>query len=147
MKPLLNSARQPGRNLERHETSTTSFTHSHMLWHKKPTTKQNYEIMHKAIVLILMILPIVCTGQKSPIGKPGLTMAYISEAKDLPGSVVRKFRLTLGAVKEKNGVPYQWFQLNAVKENNQTFSIWILSSDYPSESVKTAQDNILRYNL
>ncbi len=92
-----------------------------------------------------MIFPIVCTGQKYPIGKPGLTLTYSSEAKDLPGSVVRKFGLTLGAVEEKNAVPYQWFQLNAVKENNQTFSVWILSSGYPSESVKIAQDNILRY--
>ena len=103
--------------------------------------------MHKVIVLIGLVLPFVCTGQEYPIGKPGLTLTYSSEAKDLPGSVVRKFELAVGNVEEKNGLPYQWLQLNAVKENSQTFTLWILTSGYPSGSVEIAQQSISRYIL
>lgn len=85
--------------------------------------------------------------KKYPLGKPGLRLIYSSEANDLPGSVVRKLELTAGSIEEKNGIPYQWIQLKAEKENKQTFSVWILASTYPSETLKNAQNNILRYIL
>ena len=85
--------------------------------------------------------------QEYPLGKPGLTLTYSSEAKDLPESVVREFELAVGDVEIKNGDKYQWLQLNAVKENRQTFSVWILTSAYPSGSLGIAQQNISRYIL
>ena len=113
--------------------------------------------MKKVIVLIVAILAFAGTSQmvnakeiidqQYPIGKPGLKLSYSSRAKELPGSVIRKIELTLGAVEEIVGVPYQWLQLTAEKENRQTFSIWILASAYPSESLEIAQENISRYIL
>lgn len=85
--------------------------------------------------------------QLYPIGKPGSKRIYFSRANDLPESVVRKMELTLGAIEEKNGKPVQWLQLNAVKENKQAFSIWMLSSSYPSASEERAQKEIFRYVL
>ncbi len=83
--------------------------------------------------------------QKYPIGKPGLKLTYNSVIKNLPESVVQRINLTVGKVEKINGTPYQWLQLNAEKVNKETFSIWILASGYPSESVKVAQNEILRY--
>ncbi len=85
--------------------------------------------------------------QKYPLGEPGLKLTYSSQIDKIPRSVVRKFNLTVGAVEEKNGVQYQWLQLDAEKENKQTFSIWILTSGYPPEVVKTAEEKIARYIL
>ena len=87
------------------------------------------------------------TQAKYPVGKPGLILTYSSEVKELPGSVVREFELIAGTVEEKNGVSYQWIQLIATKENNKDFSVWLLSSEYPSESINTAQEKILHYML
>jgi hypothetical protein len=113
--------------------------------------------MKKAIVLIVAILAFAGTSQmvnakeiidqQYPIGKPGLKLTYSSKVHELPGSVVRKLEITVGTVEEENGVPYQWLQLTAEKENRQTFSIWILASAYPSESLEIAQENISRYFL
>jgi glycerophosphoryl diester phosphodiesterase len=82
-----------------------------------------------------------------PLGKPGLSLGYSSKQKELPGSVVREFELVLGAVEIIDGIHYQWLQLNAEKENSQTYSLWILTSAYPSPSREIAQQNILRYLL
>ncbi len=87
------------------------------------------------------------TDQKYPVGKPGLKLSYSSKANDLPASVVRKLELTAGSIVEKNGIPYQWIQLKAEKGNKQTFSVWMLASAYPSETLKNAQNEILRYIL
>ena len=113
--------------------------------------------MKKIITLIVAVISFASVNlnasgneiidQKFPFGKPGTKLEYSSKANELPGSVVRKFEVTLGRVEKKNGIPYQWLQLNAEKENSQTFSIWILSSAYPSESLKIAQENISRYIL
>ena len=80
-----------------------------------------------------------------PIGKPGLRLAYRSKAKEMPGSLVRNFDLVLGSVEEHEGRIAQWFQLNAEKEDKQKFTVWILASAYPSASLQTAQEEILRY--
>ncbi|MCK4989142.1 MAG: hypothetical protein KAS29_01600, partial [Bacteroidales bacterium] len=87
------------------------------------------------------------SDQQYPIGKPGLKLSYSSKVNELPGSVVREFELTVGAVEKKNGIRHQWLQLNALKENSQTFTLWILTSVYPSGSVEIAQQNISRYIL
>jgi glycerophosphoryl diester phosphodiesterase len=83
--------------------------------------------------------------QNYPLGKPGLTLSYNSIEKELPGSVVREFEVSLGAVELRNGILYQWLQLTAEKENRQTFSVWILTSAYPSGSLEIAKQNISRY--
>ncbi|MCK5368591.1 MAG: hypothetical protein KAQ62_08555, partial [Cyclobacteriaceae bacterium] len=110
--------------------------------------------MKKVIVLILFISTTVYpinarefTDQKYAVGKPGLKLTYSSKANDLPGSVVRKLELTAGSIEEKNGIPYQWIELKAEKENTQAFSVWMLASAYPSETLKNAQNDILRYIL
>jgi len=113
--------------------------------------------MNKSTVLAIIILTfavpghpvnaIELTDQQYPIGTPGLTLTYNSKVEELPGSVVRKLELTVGAVEKENGIPYQWLQLNAEKENRQTFSIWIFASGYPSGSLEIAQENISRYIL
>lgn len=105
--------------------------------------------------LVFILLTLVCVDQnvnakekidqKYPIGKPGLKLTYSSKVNELPGSVVRRFELTVGCVEEIAGVQSQWLQFTANKENKQSFSIWILSSAYPSELLKVAQKNILRY--
>lgn len=82
-----------------------------------------------------------------PIGRPGYKLTYISTAEKLPGSVIRKIELTVGAIEEINSVPHQWLQLVAEKENKQTFSIWILSADYPSGTMQLDQKNVSRYIL
>ena len=113
--------------------------------------------MKKVIVLIFIFLAFEGIDQNAnakeiidsqyPIGKPGLKLTYSSKANDLPGSVVRKLELTAGSIEEKNGIPYQWIQLKAEKENKQTFSVWMLASAYPSETLGNAQNDILRYML
>jgi len=85
--------------------------------------------------------------QKYPVGEPGLKLTYNSVNQNLPGSVVQKVKLTVGSVEEINGVPYQWLKLGAEKANKETFSVWILTSKYPSEIVKIAQEDITRYIL
>lgn len=111
--------------------------------------------MKRTIILISILLFCVSvfhTGNakevldsKYPIGKPGIKMIYTAREKELPGSVVKKVELTIGAVEEKKGTLYQWLLLNAEKGNGQTFSVWMLASDYPSESLEIARENILRY--
>ncbi len=113
--------------------------------------------MKKITALVFIILTFAGAGklanaieiidQQYPIGNPGLTLTYSSKVNELPGSVVRKLELTVGAVEKENGIPYQWLQLNAEKENRQTFSVWILASGYPSGSLEIAQENISRYIL
>ncbi len=113
--------------------------------------------MKKIMTIIVAVISFACvnlnanvngiTDQQYPIGKPGLILEYRSKARELPGSVVRKFEITPGAVEKKNGIPYQWLQLSAEKENGQKFTVWVLASGYPSESLKTAQENISRYIL
>ena len=83
--------------------------------------------------------------QQYPIGVPGRQLTYKSKVKELPGSVVRKFELSLGTVVEKDGTNYQWLRLKAVKENGQTYNVYFLTSDYPSEILKTAEQNMIRY--
>ncbi|MCK4991544.1 MAG: hypothetical protein KAS29_13700, partial [Bacteroidales bacterium] len=113
--------------------------------------------MNKIIALVITFLIFTGPSQLAnameiidpeyPLGKPGLTLSYSSKVHELPGSVVREFELSLGAVETKNGIQHQWLQLNAVKENSQMFTLWILTSGYPSGSLEIAQQNISRYIL
>ena len=111
--------------------------------------------MKKRFTLIITIL-VIASGlqqvlaneindQQYPIGEPGKMLVYSSNIKNLPGSVVNEIELTLGAVEEKKGISYQWLLMNAKKGNGQKFSVWILASSYPPESMETAQANISRY--
>ncbi len=100
-------------------------------------------------IVITSLFPFLSVNAKvlNPIGKPGYKLTYVSVAEEIPGSVVRKIELTAGAVEEINNMPYQWLQLVAEKESGQIYSVWILSSGYPSESLDIAQQNISRYIL
>lgn len=113
--------------------------------------------MKKIVLLAIAIITIASTNlmsnvkekgdQNYPIGKPGLKLTYISKANEFSGSVVSKLELIAGSIEESNGVLSQWLQLDAEKENGQVFSVWMLASDYPSESLKTEQKSIVRYIL
>jgi len=111
--------------------------------------------MKKIIILLVAIFSFIGTNQvvyateqidqQYPIGKPGQQLTYKSKARELPGSVVRKLELSIGNVEEKDGINYQWLRLKAIKENGQTYDIYFLTSEYPSEILKTAEQNMLRY--
>lgn len=87
------------------------------------------------------------TMQDFPVGKPGLQLTYISEARTLPASVVRKFTLTTGVVGHNNSMMYQWLLLDAEKENGESFKVWLLANAYPSGRPDTDQKCISQYIL
>jgi hypothetical protein len=113
--------------------------------------------MKKSIIYLLAIFCFIGNYQKGyatekvnqqyPIGKPGSRLTYVSEVKQLPASVIRKFELSLGAIDEKNGSMCQWLRLDAVKENGQSYSVHFLTTEYPSKNLKIAKRNMLRYIL
>ena len=113
--------------------------------------------MKKIITLILIASTFLYAKQnlnsaelankQYPIGEPGHTLIYYSLSKNLPGSVVREMKLTVGAVEEKNGVSYQWLNLLAKKVNKEQYSVWLLTSGYPSQDLKRAEKKISRYIL
>ncbi len=112
---------------------------------------KNFKVKLLLVLAILFIdRPIDATelkDQNYPIGNPGLELTYTAKIDNLLESVVQKIELTAGAVEENNGVPHQWLQLTLEKVNKQKFSVWMLTSEYPSEVMKTAQENIARYIL
>jgi len=113
--------------------------------------------MKKNLTLVLLVVTFIFVAQylyaeekidqKYPIGEPGRKLTYISIVNDLPESVIRKIELSVGAVEKKNGALYQWLRLAAEKGNKETFTVWILTSDYPAEVVKNATEEIIRYIL
>lgn len=83
-----------------------------------------------------------------PIGKPGLTAKYHHEREDkLHGSAVSNLILELGSVEESEKTEYQWFCLHGTKANGDVFSVWLLSSSYPSQIRSSASRTIARYIL
>ncbi len=80
-----------------------------------------------------------------PIGKPGTHIKYIIENKNLPKSVVKQINITLGEVENHNNIDYQWLQLVCKKNNNQSYTTWVLSSEYPSAFREVAQEKMHRY--
>jgi hypothetical protein len=48
-------------------------------------------------------------------------------------------------VENHNNNDYQWLQIVGTKNNNHSYSIWALSSEYPSLSRDIAQEHMLRY--
>jgi hypothetical protein len=124
--------------------------------------------MNKTIVLLLLVLTFALNIQSInsieknssrenilkknensyPLGKPGTRLVYRHKKNEkLPGTVVRKFELTVGNVEQRDKIPYQWIHLHAIKENTELFGVWLLCSDYPSKFVKTAQASIARFIL
>jgi len=77
----------------------------------------------------------------APLGKPGACLTYLNRQSELAATTVRKWILTLGPCE---GQP-QWLHLQAVKENGESFQLWLLCTDYPSSERKTAETEILRY--
>ena len=113
--------------------------------------------MKKVYVIFRVVLAVVSQGlllqahgmiyREYPLGKPGLTLSYKAVESDLPSSVVRNIEVSLGAVEEHGGIPFQWLRLVAEKADGNSFSLWMLTSDYPDESSKMAQNNMLMYIL
>jgi hypothetical protein len=111
--------------------------------------KKNILLFIAVLVFLTMntLFSNVVSEREYPIGEPGLKLTYNPVNQNLPESVVQKIELTVGIVEEINGIPYQWIQLKAEKVNKEKFSVWMLTSKYPSEIVKTAQEDIARYIL
>ncbi|NLP08940.1 hypothetical protein GX408_00945 [bacterium] len=78
---------------------------------------------------------------RNPLGKPGACLTYVHRQSELAPTTVRKWVLTLGPCE---GQP-QWLHLQAVKENGETFQLWLLCTNYPSSKSETAETEILRY--
>ncbi len=77
-------------------------------------------------------------SHKIPIRKPGFAATYRHESTGpIPESVVRIFTLTPGPIEEKNGRPFQWLRLHATKANGNSFSVWILTNEYPPSRAST----------
>jgi len=86
------------------------------------------------------------TGSQGPIGKPGLVATYRHEsAGALRGCVVKTLALSLGPLEERNGRRFQWLCLHAIKANEESFGVWILTNGYPPASVRTARATTARY--
>ncbi len=90
----------------------------------------------------------IAAGQEYPIGEPDLMVEYRLENDGaIPESVVERVCLRLGPLKEKEGERLQWLRLDGVKTNQERFTIWILSSGYPSTTVEKDEQSIKRYIL
>lgn len=88
------------------------------------------------------------TASTFPLGKPGSCWVYQHHSRaKLPGSVARKLVLTTGPIKKQAGVPFQWLQVEATKENQETYRVWFMCSGYPSTDRKNAEKEIFRYVL
>jgi hypothetical protein len=122
--------------------------------------------MHAAVVLWLAVLltaigagrgeakeprasgssAVELTGSQGAIGKPGLTATYRHESGGaLRGCVVKTLVLSVGPLEKKEGHPFQWLCLHAVKANQESFRVWILTDGYPPANVGTARETTARY--
>ena len=100
------------------------------------------------LLFLVLYIPNAISQQKNPVGNPGQQLVYSLSKSDKPaGSVVSTLDLTVGETEQVNGKPFQWLQLTATKENSETFSCWMLCSEYPSKNVKSAESHIARFIL
>ena len=107
--------------------------------------KNKIHLIFPIFLLLNLFQFLMGEDSQYPIGEPGTKLSYSIQNTHLPKSVVKTIVLTLGSIETQNGVNYQWLQMIATKNNRQSFSTWILSSEYPSSSRKIAQENMLRY--
>ncbi|MCZ6678185.1 MAG: hypothetical protein O7E52_13140 [Candidatus Poribacteria bacterium] len=66
---------------------------------------------------------------------------------ELSDSVVKALSLAIGSVEEKDGIECQWIRLSATKANDEKFSVWLLSENYPSQDLVVARKTTARYIL
>lgn len=87
-------------------------------------------------------------GVEAPLGKPGLVAVYQIEKSDaIPGSVVKTLTVSLGPSDSRQGRPLQWLRLRATKANEESFSVWLLMSEYPPRDLAAARAVVARYLL
>ena len=82
-----------------------------------------------------------------PLGKAGLKLTYTLEKNNEAASVVQKLQITAGSVEKVKGKNYQWLNLTGAKVNKETFSVWLLTAEYPALTEKEARNNTARYIL
>ena len=83
-----------------------------------------------------------------PLGEPEQVATYQHESPDgLRSTVVQTFTLTIGAVRGKPDVPFQWMCLRASKVNSETFAVWLLTERQPSEDLNVTHAGTSRYIL
>ena len=82
------------------------------------------------------------------LGEPGLTALYSHEnGGEIPASVVKTVDLHLGPVEEKGGLEHQWLRLHVAKACGESFSVWLLTTAYPPETLGEASRTTARYIL
>src|SRR5262252_2914883 len=83
-----------------------------------------------------------------PIGKPGQSARYLVKAeKELPGSSIKGFVISLGPIEERESQSFQWIALEARKVVGGQLRVWVLAREYPPESIEEARPAISRYIL
>jgi len=79
-------------------------------------------------------------AKTQPIGKPGRAARYgLKAGMNLPGSSIKSFVLSLGSVEEREGQSYQWIALQATKGTGAQLRVWLLSREYPPETIEAAR--------
>ena len=83
--------------------------------------------------------------QSYPLGKPEQLATYRHVNPDgFHSTVVQTFTVTIGAVTEKSGVPFQWMCLRATKANGEKFAVWLLGDSALSDVRATISRYILQ---
>ena len=86
-------------------------------------------------------------NQPAPLGQPGTILTYRHAQASLPATVIKQITLTLGPVAAGNETRLQWLRMQAVKENKESFQVWLLCSAYPSAERTVAQQQLAAYIL
>lgn len=84
-------------------------------------------------------------AESPPLGEPGQSARYRIATPVDAASVVEAVDVSLGAADAWNGRKGQWLRLDAVKFNGESFSVAMLLSEFPPESLAQGHATVLRY--
>jgi len=107
--------------------------------------KNKLHLIFFVFFLLNLFQFLIAADSKYPLGEPGTQLTYSIQNTQLPKSVVKTIELTLSSVENHNETHFQWLKIVATKNNNQSYSTWILSSEYPSPDRDIAQQNMMHY--
>ena len=83
-----------------------------------------------------------------PAGQLGKVARYrLQRPGPAPASTVSTYSLALGPGEDRDGRLYYWLKLEAVKVNGVRFRVWLLTTDYPAETVAATRASAARYVL
>ena len=104
--------------------------------------------MTHCYTLVELALSLTITSslsENSAVGKPGQNAEYIlTNLENVPDQNVVRFHLAVGNIEQHNGLQYQWIRLEGIKQNEDTYTCWVLVDRLPwastlEESVRTAR--------